>query len=74
LQITIEDNGIGIPLNKQKIIFQKNKQSREEDSKKGNGIGLFICSEIIKSYDGTIEVDPNTKIGTKFIITMNDIL
>ena len=74
LHITFEDNGIGIPFENQKNIFKKFEQSRNEDAKKGYGIGLYICSEIIKNYNGTIIVDSKSNQGTKFIIQMSDIL
>ncbi|WP_298115635.1 HAMP domain-containing sensor histidine kinase [Flavobacterium sp.] len=73
LNIIYEDNGIGIPIEKQDKIFEKFEQSRTEDSTKGFGIGLFICREIIKNYNGTIRVESEINQGTKFIIFMKDL-
>ena len=48
--LTVEDNGIGIPEDKQKEIFQPHFTSKE----KGTGLGLFITDSIVRQLNGRI--------------------
>ncbi len=67
LLVAISDNGIGISEDKQLSIFDIFTQSREEDSKIGNGIGLSICRNIVKQYNGKIWVEqPSNNVGVIF--------
>lgn len=65
--IEIEDNGIGIDMekNKQKIfgLYQKFQMGIE-----GKGLGLFIVKSQVESLDGKIEVNSKLNIGTTFRI------
>ena len=64
---SITDTGCGIPLNKQKKIFARFEKINEKDQ--GTGIGLSICSIIIKRMGGDIWIDPEYTDGTRFIFT-----
>ena len=48
--LTVKDNGIGIPEDKQKEIFQPHFTSKE----KGTGLGLFITDSIVRQLNGRI--------------------
>lgn len=64
LVISVKDNGIGINKeNQEKIfdLFYKSDLSRNQNSKKGSGIGLNICKKIIKAHNGKIKVTSNNK-------------
>lgn len=50
--LTVEDNGIGIPEDRQKEIFQPHFTSKE----KGTGLGLFITDSIIRQLNGQISL------------------
>ena len=65
---TISDNGVGIPKDKQKDIFNLFKTVAEQDRKgqKGNGIGLSTVKKIINDLGGDIEVDSEGSEGTTF--------
>ena len=65
---TISDNGMGIPENKQKEIFNLFETVAEQDRKgqKGNGIGLSTVKKIIKDLGGDIEVESKENEGTTF--------
>lgn len=70
--ITIADDGIGIPAEDQKNIFQEffranNAIEREKD---GTGLGLAIVADIIKKHDGKIRVESSPGIGSTFFIEM----
>ena len=66
--IQVEDSGCGIPEGSEEKIFEPFYTTKDID--KGCGLGLTIVSEIVKSYNGKIEVESKPKKGTKFSITI----
>jgi signal transduction histidine kinase len=69
VQVIIEDNGPGMPSNVLNKIFELNYTSKREGNF-GLGIGLTICSQIIKRHGGTIEAESEQNTFTRFIITL----
>ncbi len=72
LKIEFADNGIGIPTENQKKIFNpffstKNKEIEEG----GEGLGLFIVWNIVKMFSGKIYIDDKYTKGAKFVIEIN---
>ena len=68
ITLEIEDNGPGIPEDiKDKILqpFFTTKKGTE-----GTGLGLSITNDIIKAHGGTLEIETDPDIGSKFIITL----
>lgn len=72
LGIDIRDQGIGIPVQERKRIFEKFYRVGSENTRKtkGTGLGLFIVSEIIKAHGGHIEVRENTPQGSVFSVQL----
>ncbi len=64
--IEISDNGIGIPENHLKKIFDPLFSTKKD----GTGLGLAITYEIIKDHGGNIKVESEVGKGTKFIIEL----
>lgn len=64
---SVEDNGIGIPLDKQEEIFELFTVLAEKDrsGNRGNGIGLSTVKKLILSLDGTIRVRSRVNEGTR---------
>lgn len=64
----VSDNGIGIPKDKQHLIFDLFTTVAESDRKgnKGNGIGLSTVKKLIESLEGSIDVISKEKEGTTF--------
>ena len=72
IKISIKDNGIGIPLDKQKELFKKFYQvdatlTRERG---GSGLGLAICKGIIQSHNGKISMQSIPNQGSTFSFTI----
>lgn len=69
VQVIIEDNGSGMSKNMLEKIFELNYTSKREGNF-GLGIGLTICSQIIKRHGGSIEVESEKDQFTRFIVTL----
>lgn len=68
IYVSVKDNGIGIPKEDLKLIwdrFYKSDLSRGRD-KKGTGLGLSIVKEIINSHGENINVVSTEGVGTEF--------
>ena len=70
--LTVRDNGIGIPRDKQGQIFERFVQaSRAVDSNiKGSGIGLSLCREIVALHHGEISVESTPGEGSVFTVKL----
>ncbi|MBI5677085.1 MAG: hypothetical protein HZC52_01025 [Planctomycetes bacterium] len=66
INVEIHDNGIGIPEQNLPKIFEPFFTTKEIG--KGTGLGLSIAYNIIKSHNGTIEVQSKVNEGTTFTI------
>lgn len=70
--IKIRDNGMGIPPQFIKNIFEKFFRVPQGDAQaiKGFGLGLYYVSSIVKKHSGNISVNSKLQSGTEFIITL----
>lgn len=68
--IIVKDNGVGIPENKQKIIFERFMQADKSFSRscEGSGIGLSLVKSFVEIQGGTIECKSIQEKETQFII------
>ena len=64
----VKDNGIGIPAEKQVLLFHKFYQADTSRTRKiqGTGLGLVICKGIIEKLGGKIWVESDGKTGSTF--------
>ena len=65
---SVKDNGVGIPEDQQKKIFNLFHQSDPKSS--GIGLGLNIIKQIIDRHNGNITVESQKCQGTKFTISL----
>lgn len=71
LNISIQDFGIGIPLNEQKKIFEKFYRTDKSRSKNsgGTGLGMSIMKKIVDIHKGRISLISQENIGTTITLS-----
>lgn len=72
VRVTVEDNGVGIPLERQGKLFTKFYQADASltREKGGSGLGLSICKGIVEAHGGTIELESATDTGTRVTFSL----
>ncbi|MDP4091585.1 MAG: HAMP domain-containing sensor histidine kinase [Bacillota bacterium] len=72
VNISIRDEGEGIPPEKQQFIFNRFIQADNSYRKKrtGTGIGLSLVKSLVELHGGTIELISEMGRGSEFIITL----
>jgi two-component system, OmpR family, sensor histidine kinase CiaH len=64
----VKDEGPGIPDVEKKRVFEKFYRIGDEQTRtsKGSGLGLYLCSRIMKKHDGEIKLTDNHPQGSIF--------
>ena len=70
VEISVQDNGRGIPPEALKKLFGKFEQVKAEDKAVGFGIGLSFSKGIIEAHGSTIEVESDVGKGSKFYFVL----
>lgn len=68
-KIIFEDNGTGIAPKYQQKIFEVFQTLNEQETQESTGIGLAIVKKIIEKHEGSICVESDGILGTKFIVS-----
>ena len=72
IEISVADNGIGIPADELEKIFDRFYQAEKSITKeiKGTGLGLAISKGLIEGHGGQIRAESEVGKGTKFTFTL----
>ncbi len=70
---SVSDTGAGIPADKIQLIFKDYGRLPEHEQERydGIGLGLSICSMLLKTMGTTLNLDSKVGAGSKFFFTLN---
>ena len=71
VRIQVADNGPGLPPGSETRVFEKFfRGTQSADSRRGVGLGLAICKEIVLAHGGRISAQNCTEGGAEFTISL----
>jgi PAS domain S-box-containing protein len=72
VQFTVSDTGVGIPEDKQRVIFERFSQADASTTRQfgGTGLGLAIASRLVGMMNGRIWVESRAGEGSRFHFTV----
>jgi signal transduction histidine kinase len=73
LELTVADDGLGIPPERKELLFTRFcrvARGGSRDGHKGPGLGLAICKEIVDLHRGRIEAESAPGRGTSFVVRL----
>lgn len=66
VEVTVEDDGKGIPNGKKDKVFEKGWKGEGGET----GLGLYLVNEIAEEYDGNVEVKDSELGGARFVVCL----
>ena len=72
VEMTVQDTGIGIPLEEQTAIFDEFHQAATTTKgvKEGTGLGLAITRRLVEKHSGEIRMDSRPGSGSRFTFSL----
>jgi two-component system, OmpR family, clock-associated histidine kinase SasA len=70
VQVSICDDGLGIPQENQQKIFEDRFRLKRDEAQDGYGIGLALCRRVVQAHYGQIWVDSQPHQGSCFHFTL----
>jgi signal transduction histidine kinase len=70
--LTVRNDGEGIPPEKMALLFKKFSRldSSEHAGKRGTGLGLYICREIVEKHGGEMWAESQVGKWAEFVFTV----
>lgn len=72
IKLSVEDTGIGIPKDKQQVIFERFTRlvPSYRGTYEGSGVGLYIVDKFVKLMKGEVYVNSDEGEGSQFIVVL----
>lgn len=70
VEIAVADEGHGVDLATAEKLFERFHQSPSPHSRKGIGLGLYLCRELVRRHGGEIWVENVPGAGARFAFTL----
>jgi signal transduction histidine kinase len=70
VQLTVTDQGIGIPADQREAVFERFYQAHGDAHLSGFGIGLHVAREIVSLHGGCIRAEPALPQGARLVVTL----
>jgi signal transduction histidine kinase len=70
IKIDIEDNGPGIPLEKQELVFKKGYRINNGTRSDGFGLGLYLAKTLVEKQGGKLSLFSDGNNGSRFTIQL----
>ena len=72
VEISVNDNGVGISLENQSKIFEITESVSTEgtENEQGTGLGLILCKDFVEKHGGKIWIKSEVGKGSKVIFTL----
>jgi len=67
IQFEVQDNGIGMDQETREKVFSLFFSSKGTE---GTGLGLFVANRIARAHGGSIELESEVGVGTKFVVEL----
>ncbi|WP_276370764.1 PAS domain-containing sensor histidine kinase [Chryseolinea sp. H1M3-3] len=72
IHLTVKDDGIGIPLQDQKHLFERFFRASNAGNVQGTGLGLHILKRYVELANGSVEVQSEVGKGTEIKVTLEN--
>ncbi len=73
ISISVFDDGVGISQSDLTRIFDRLYKCDMGRSEKGSGLGLSIAKQLVEEMDGSISVESELGVGTKFTVRLSSL-
>lgn len=70
LELTVDDNGPGIPESERELVFERFYRTMVSRSMPGSGLGLAIVRQVVTKHGGTIAIDTSNRGGALIRIVL----
>ncbi|WP_223640723.1 ATP-binding protein [Corallococcus sp. EGB] len=69
-RLRVRDEGVGIPQEAQRRVFERFERERAAKTKAGYGLGLYIARQLVEAHGGIIRVESVPGCGATFTVDL----